>query len=82
MVDQPADGEGYLSGRLSVDSAAGVLAMTTTPGIQYSDVHTLDNALGVPAGTGGHKQAGLWFGVGENDYVRVVVMSTPTGTVV
>ncbi|MEX2123335.1 MAG: kelch repeat-containing protein [Woeseia sp.] len=33
----------------------------------------------VPAGTGGFQQAGLWFGVDEDNYAKLVVISRPTG---
>ena len=32
-----------------------------------------------PAGTGNYEQAGLWFGVSEEAYVKLVVISTPDG---
>jgi large repetitive protein len=35
--------------------------------------------LEVPAGTGRYEQAGLWFGNGEDDYVKLVVQSMPSG---
>ena len=33
-----------------------------------------------PAGTGKYEQAGLWFGNNEDNYLKVVVISTPNGT--
>jgi len=36
----------------------------------------------LPAGTGQFQQAGLWFGRGEDDYVKLVALSTPEGIVV
>ncbi|MGH7358628.1 MAG: PQQ-dependent sugar dehydrogenase, partial [Candidatus Rokuibacteriota bacterium] len=35
-----------------------------------------------PTGTGNFEQAGLWFGNDEDNYVKLVVVSTPQGTVV
>lgn len=34
----------------------------------------------IPAGSGHYEQAGLWFGVDEDNYDKLVVISTPTGT--
>jgi N-acetylneuraminic acid mutarotase len=33
-----------------------------------------------PVGTGNFEQAGLWFGVDQDNYVKLVVISTPQGT--
>ena len=33
-----------------------------------------------PSGTGNYEQAGLWFGNDQDNYVKLVVISTPTGT--
>lgn len=35
--------------------------------------------LNLPAATGNYEQAGLWFGNNEDNYVKLVVMSTPQG---
>lgn len=35
--------------------------------------------LAPPAGTAKYEQAGLWFGISENDYIKFVVISTPNG---
>src|SRR5690606_33453897 len=32
-----------------------------------------------PAGTGKYEQAGIWFGNDEDNYVKLVVNSTPSG---
>ncbi|WP_323753768.1 kelch repeat-containing protein [Marinobacter sp.] len=37
--------------------------------------------LDVPQGTGNYEQAGLWFGNDEDNYIKFVVASTPTRTV-
>lgn len=97
-VDPPTNGVGYNPANLAVDSGAGVLAITTTAGLQYQGANALDNALGVgidaaseatvlmttllapPVGTGSFEQAGLWFGNDEDNYVKLVVLSTETGT--
>ncbi|MFV0287269.1 MAG: kelch repeat-containing protein, partial [Demequina sp.] len=36
----------------------------------------------VPAGTGNYEQAGLYFGIDEDNYVKLVVESTPTQTLI
>ena len=36
----------------------------------------------IPAGTGKYEQAGLWFGNDEDNYVKLVVRSGPTGTTI
>jgi N-acetylneuraminic acid mutarotase len=33
-----------------------------------------------PLGTGNFEQAGLWFGIDQDNYVKLVVISTPQGT--
>jgi hypothetical protein len=96
-VDPPTNGVGYNPANLTVDSGAGVLAITTSAGLQYQGANALDNALGVgidaaseatvlmttllapPAGTGSFEQAGLWFGNDEDNYVKLVLLSTETG---
>ncbi len=35
-----------------------------------------------PAGTGAFQQAGVWFGIDQDNYDKLVIMSTPSGTVV
>ncbi|HEX6207425.1 MAG TPA: kelch repeat-containing protein [Actinomycetota bacterium] len=35
-----------------------------------------------PAGTGKFEQAGLWFGNDQDNYVKLIVLSTPGGTVI
>lgn len=59
----------------SLDNAlsVGVAAANQTTVISSSLVD-------VPAGTGNFEQAGIWFGVGEDDYTKLVVQSRPTGT--
>ncbi|HWO14837.1 MAG TPA: hypothetical protein VNN80_35280, partial [Polyangiaceae bacterium] len=32
-----------------------------------------------PAGSGQYEQAGLWFGISERDYIKLAVMSSPSG---
>jgi N-acetylneuraminic acid mutarotase len=46
-IDEPTNGAGYIPGNLTMDTTAGVLAITTTPGLQYQGTNALDNALGV-----------------------------------
>jgi cysteine-rich repeat protein len=38
--------------------------------------------LDPPAGSGAFEQAGLWFGISQHDYVKLVLVSTPSGAVV
>ncbi len=38
---------GYWADRLQIDTSTGKLRISTTPGIQYKDINSLDNALGV-----------------------------------
>jgi hypothetical protein len=97
IVDVPSRGAGFQQQLLGLDTAAGRLAIETTPGIAYRALNSLDNALGVgvtPRGgafalrttlvdipvAGGYAQAGLWFGASEDEYVKLVVIATPTGT--
>lgn len=119
MVDPPsariaADGPttnpqvpGYEPGRLSVNSAAGQLAVTSNKGIQTRDpsasnnTNSQINALGVGieapngtfritttvvnpnfAGSAGNnfQQAGSWFGLNENNFVKLVVLKTGSTT--
>jgi N-acetylneuraminic acid mutarotase/glucose/arabinose dehydrogenase len=97
-VDPPTNAAGYLPANLRVNTAAGVLELTTAGGLQIRETNSLDNALGVgidapsqvaimtttlldpPAGTGNWEQGGLWFGNDEDNYVKLIVASTPTGT--
>ncbi len=98
-IDQPSNGTGYIPQNLSVDTAAGVLRLTTTSGLQYLNVNALDNGLAVgidapssptlmsttltdiPIGqlTGDFQQAGLWWGSDEDNYVKLILLSTPGG---
>ncbi len=98
QLDPPSFGAGYIPANLAVDTGAGLLRITTTPGIAYLDVNSQDNALGVgipapdqvtllsttlvdpPAGSGRYEQAGLWFGNDEDNFDKLVVISTPDGT--
>lgn len=52
---------------VGVDARGQVLVLTAT-------------LLSPPAGTGRFEQAGLWFGNHEDSYVKLVVLSTPSGT--
>lgn len=97
-VDPPTRGSGYLPQHMMIDTTAGELRLTTTPGIAFTSANAQDNALGIgidapsqisvltatiinpPQGTGGYEQAGLWFGTDEDNYDKLVVLSTPNGT--
>ncbi|RBP25695.1 N-acetylneuraminic acid mutarotase [Marinobacter pelagius] len=35
--------------------------------------------LDLPAGTGNYEQAGLWFGLDQDNYIKLVAISTPSG---
>ncbi|MFQ5879009.1 MAG: fibronectin type III domain-containing protein, partial [Dehalococcoidia bacterium] len=61
----------------SQDNALGV-------GVDAPSQTTIFSAtlLGPPVGTGNDEQAGLWFGTGEDDYVKLVVVSTAGGTII
>ncbi|MDN4473492.1 Kelch repeat-containing protein [Demequina zhanjiangensis] len=61
----------------SLDNALGV-------GIDApSQITILSTTIdGVPAGTGSYEQAGLWFGISQDDYVKVTVQSKPNGTMI
>ncbi|SDW60424.1 Kelch repeat-containing protein [Marinobacter mobilis] len=41
--------------------------------------HISTEVLNIPPGSGNYEQAGLWFGNNEDNYVKLVVMSTPQG---
>lgn len=41
--------------------------------------HISTEILDLPTGTGNYEQAGLWFGNDEDNYVKLVVISTPQG---
>jgi large repetitive protein len=48
-----------------------------------SQITRLSTALvNPPAGTGKFEQAGLWFGNDEDNYIKLVVLSTSSGTVI
>jgi glucose/arabinose dehydrogenase len=97
-LDPPSNGSGYLPANLNLDTAAGVLDVITTDGLNDGSSDSQDNALAVgidapsqvtrieatvqvpPAGTGNSEQAGIWFGNDEDDYLKLVVISTPAGT--
>jgi glucose/arabinose dehydrogenase/Ca2+-binding RTX toxin-like protein len=46
-VDQPTNGTGYIPANLLLDHGAGELDVTTTAGLNFQDINSLDNALGV-----------------------------------
>ncbi|MBN7768885.1 hypothetical protein KUV44_00300 [Marinobacter daepoensis] len=41
--------------------------------------HISTEILNLPAGTGNYEQAGLWFGNDEDNYTKLVAISTPQG---
>ncbi len=98
-MDKPtAGGTGYLPANLQVDTAAGVLKITTTAGIASGASNTQDNALGVgidaadqisildttlvnlPTLVANFQQAGLWYGIDNDNYLKLVVVYDPAGT--
>jgi glucose/arabinose dehydrogenase/N-acetylneuraminic acid mutarotase len=97
-VDKPTNGgAGYLPANLVMDTAAGVLKITTTAGGASGANNNQDNALGVgidaadqisildttvinlPALTPNFQQAGLWYGIDNDNYLKVVVLYDPAG---
>ena len=60
-----------------LDNAIGVGFAGTN---QITDIST--TLISPPVGTGNYEQAGLWFGTDEDNLVKLVLMSTPTGTLV
>ena len=97
-VDPPSNGTGYIPANLQLDSAAGVLNLTSTAGLAFQGSNSQDNALAVgvdapsqvtriettidslPAASNHNEQAGLWFGNDEDNYLKLVVIDTPSGT--
>lgn len=79
------------TGRLLVTTRAGIAAKTAN-NLDNALAVGLDAASGplvlsttlssIPAGTGSWEQAGLHFGNDQSGYVKLVVMSTPNGTIV
>lgn len=76
-------------GHLQVETTAGLHAGSTNSldnalsvGVaaanQVSVVST--TLVDVPSGSGNYEQAGLWFGVDEDNYTKLVVQSRSTGT--
>ncbi len=94
-IDKPTSGTGYIpanlmtgTGTLQITTTAGIQYLTSNSldnglavGIDApSQVSLISTTLvNVPAGTGAGEQAGLWFGVDEKNYVKLVVVSTSTG---
>src|SRR5918994_708985 len=62
-------------GANSLDNALGI--GITPRGNAFSLRTTL---IEIPAAPGSYAQAGLWFGASEDDYVKLVVIATPSGT--
>lgn len=44
---------------------------------QITEIST--EILNLPAGTGSYEQAGMWFGFNEDNYIKLVIASTPQG---
>jgi hypothetical protein len=78
------------AGTLSISSTAGLAFSTADSqdnalgvGIDSADtmISTVATALLTPpAGTGASEQGGIWFGANEDNYAKVVVISTATGS--
>ncbi len=77
------------AGTLSITTTAGIAAGSTNSqdnalgvGIDAPDsVPLLTTTLvAPPAGTGKNEQAGLWFGNDEDNQVKLIIRSTPSGT--
>ncbi len=82
QLDAPA-------GELRIDTTPGIMAFATNSqdnalgvGIdapsQLSVLHT--TLLDPPLGTNNYEQAGLWFGLDEDNYVKCAYVSSPGGT--
>ena len=94
-LDRPSKGTGYIknnldinSGKLNVTTTRGLAVRDTTTRTTRSRSASTRRAstnlitakiANPPAGTGNYEQAGLWFGNDEKNYVKLVVISTPTG---
>jgi large repetitive protein len=97
-VDKPTGGgTGFIPANLEVDTAAGVLKITTTAGGATGSNNNQDNALGVgiaaadqvsildttlvnlPTLAPNFQQAGLWYGIDNDNYLKVVVLYDPAG---
>jgi len=61
----------------SSNSQDNALAVGIDAPSQVSVIST--TLLNPPAGSGNYEQAGLWFGNDEDNYVKLIVMSTPKG---
>ncbi len=95
-LDKPSAGTGYIpsnltisGGRLNVRTTKGLALRTVNSqdnslavGIDAPSAQNLITArlTSPPAATGNYEQAGVWFGNDEKNYVKAVVISTPTGT--
>jgi hypothetical protein len=96
---QALDGDAtYRPDLMRLDTAAGLLRVTSSPGIAYRAINSLENGLGigidprggafrlettlagVPAGSQGFEQGGLWLGLTQDDYVKLVAISAHGGT--
>jgi hypothetical protein len=94
------NGGAYHPENITLDTAGATLELSTTSGINQSQLDAQDNSLGVgldlpnanfrievtiedpDPGSGSYEQAGLWLGISDGDYVKLVVQSAPGGTVV
>jgi uncharacterized repeat protein (TIGR03806 family) len=92
-----ADGGGYLpenlavgSGELTITTSAGIpqgaantqdnalgVAIPLPNGIFRVET----SLLAPPVGSGAYEQAGVWFGISQRDYVKLVLMSAPNAIV-
>ncbi|MBC8121172.1 MAG: PQQ-dependent sugar dehydrogenase [Gemmatimonadaceae bacterium] len=63
---------------LGANSQVNALGVGIDAPSQLSIIDT--TVVNPPAGTGKYEQAGLWFGNDQDNYVKVVVISTPNGT--
>jgi N-acetylneuraminic acid mutarotase len=79
------------SGRLTIVTTAGIIheAVNTQDnalgvGLPLPDAayRITTSLVDLPAGTGAWEQAGLWFGISERDYIKLIVGDGGAGTVV
>lgn len=78
----------FLEGTLELTTTSGIAFSTNNSqdnalGVGFAAPNQVTRIstriLGVPTGTGNYEQAGLWFGNDEDNYIKLVVSSEPSG---
>jgi glucose/arabinose dehydrogenase/N-acetylneuraminic acid mutarotase len=81
----------FSTGTFKISTTAGIASTNSNSQVNQlavgidapSQVSVITTTLiNPPAGTGNNEQAGLWFGNDQDNYVKLAVLSTPTGTVI